>query len=94
MLVTPTDLKIKWVDANVNSSNACDRTYPGSEPVVLALLVSGDVMRRISSVPAELVLLVGGDVDVLEVPLALLGLAGVALSLRTRERIGQGHEAG
>ena len=49
-------------------------TYPGPESVVLALLVSGDVVMGVSSVPSELVLLVGGHVDVLEVAVGLLAL--------------------
>ena len=52
-------------------------TYPGPESVVLALLVSGDVVMGVSSVPSELVLLVGGHVDVLEVAVGLLALLGL-----------------
>lgn len=41
--------------------------------MVLALLVAGDEVVRGPPVPAELVLLDGRDVDVLEVPVGLLG---------------------
>ncbi len=47
--------------------------------MVLALLVSGDVVVRVPPVPPELVLLVRGNVHVLEVSVGLLPVAAVAL---------------
>ena len=44
--------------------------------MVLALLVARDVVVRVASVPAELVLFVRGDIHVLEVPVGLLPVAG------------------
>ena len=52
--------------------------YPGSESVILALFVSGDVMVRISPVPSELIFLVGWHVDVLEVAVGLLAVASIS----------------
>ena len=40
--------------------------------MVLGLFISADVVVRVAALPAELVLFVGGHVDVLEVPLGLL----------------------
>merc|ERR1712018_519115 len=53
----------------------------GPESVVLALLVAGDVVVRVASVPAELVLFVRGDIHVLEVSVGLLPVAGGAIAL-------------
>lgn len=55
------------------------KTYPCPEPVVLALFVSGDVVVRVASVPTELVLLVCGDVYVLEVAIGLLAFLGLGV---------------
>ena len=51
-------------------------THPGPESVVLALLVARDVVVRVASVPAELVLFVRGHIHVLEVSVGLLPVAG------------------
>ena len=59
--------------------------------MVLALFVSGDVVVGVASVPAELVLLVGGDVDVLEVSVGLLVGGRLRLGHGPRERRAQGH---
>ena len=56
-------------------------THPGPESVVLALLVARDVVVRVASVPAELVLFVRGDIHVLEVSIGLLSVAGGAIAL-------------
>ena len=48
--------------------------------MVLALLVARDVVVRVASVPAELVLFVRGHVHVLEVPVGLLPVAGGAIA--------------
>ena len=60
------------------------RTYPGPEPMVLVLLVSGDVVVWVASVPAELVLLDGWHVDVLEVAVLrfVVGGSWVLVTLR------------
>ena len=63
-------------------------THPGPEPVVLALLVSGDVVVWVAPVPSELILLVGGDVHVLEVTVGLLVRLG--LGVRPGEGPAQG----
>ncbi len=47
--------------------------------MILALLVSGDVVVRVSSVPAELVLLVTRHVHVLEVAVRLLSVPAITL---------------
>ncbi len=67
--------------------------HPGPKPVVLALLVSGDVVVRVSAIPPELVLLVCRHVDVLEVPVRLLPVAalpGLHAVLRVRVRARKG----
>ena len=56
-------------------------THPGPESVILALLVARDVVVRVASVPAELVLFVRGDIHVLEVSVGLLPVAGGAIAL-------------
>ena len=49
--------------------------------MVLALLVSGDVVVGVAAVPPELVLLVSGNVHVLEVAIRLLSVTTAALTL-------------
>ena len=64
-------------------------TYPGAEAVVLGLLVSADVVVRVAAVPAELVLLVAGDVHILEVAVRLLSVAAAAVAALGRDGHGQ-----
>ena len=60
--------------------------------MILALLVAGNVVVRVAPVPAELVLLVGGHVDVLEVAVGLLAVA--ALPLLRLLGVGEGRDDG
>lgn len=51
-------------------------TDPGSESVVFALFVSRNVMMRVAPVPSELVLLMSGNIHVLEVSIGLFVVLG------------------
>ncbi len=57
--------------------------------MVLALLVSRDVVVGVPPVPAELVLLVGGNVHVLEISVGLLAVAAAAVVAVAVLRVGE-----
>ncbi len=79
VLVSPANLQ--QVTLNLPSViNRYSRAHPGPEPVILALLVSGDVVVRVAAVPPELVLLVRRHVHVLEVAVGLLSIAADTLA--------------
>ena len=59
--------------------------------MVLVLLVSGDVVVGVSSVPAELVFLDGRHVDVLEVAVLGLVVGGSDLLVTLRQRTAKGY---
>ena len=69
------------------------KSYPCAEAVILALLITGDVVVWVAFVPSKFILFMTWHVDVLKVSIRLLSIAGSTFdALWSREGVGSANK--